>query len=376
MGCVRVRPLRLGKDIASQRRWMHALGGSRSPMALLAQPLHAPSTYDQGRRSVDLHRSQRSNLYSYSYSSGVILAKTKDPKDDNENLHSSMQSEIRLQHTQHDGQQIQKIDERTSADSTAADGDGETLASSDEVAENTTSTLWDQLRSPPNIITLTRMATTPLLAMWVINEQHSLALMGCLVAGASDYLDGYLAKNHGMSTVLGSYLDPMADKVVINALAISLWHIGTLPTALVGLWAIKDFTLLSFGAIYLRKATGSMNIFRNATLSEPLTVQPNTIAKINTALQFATLGMGILEPTLLGGPWMIQFNPDANYSALECLCWMTGGTSVATIVSYIGSAGFSEVATPNSFSASDDGDSKKTITPRSNTSKGVDVHQK
>jgi CDP-alcohol phosphatidyltransferase len=67
----------------------------------------------------------------------------------------------------------------------------------------------EQLRSIPNIITLSRMLSSPLLAYWVVTEQPEKALLGCCVAALSDVADGYLARNYNMSTTLGTYLDPL-----------------------------------------------------------------------------------------------------------------------------------------------------------------------
>lgn len=64
--------------------------------------------------------------------------------------------------------------------------------------------ILEQLKSPPNIITLSRMASTPVLAYWIISEEYKLAIGGCVVAGLSDALDGYLAKNYNMETTVGT----------------------------------------------------------------------------------------------------------------------------------------------------------------------------
>jgi hypothetical protein len=67
----------------------------------------------------------------------------------------------------------------------------------------------EQLTSIPNQITLTRIASAPVLAYWIINHQTNYALIGCFVAGLSDVADGYLARNYDMATTLGTFLDPL-----------------------------------------------------------------------------------------------------------------------------------------------------------------------
>ena len=190
-------------------------------------------------------------------------------------------------------------------------------------------TAWKQLQSLPNIITLTRMASTPILCYWIVQEHYTMALYGCLFAAISDALDGYFAKHHGMSTVLGTYLDPIADKVLVNGLAISLWYTGILPTPLVALWATKDFILLAGTGWYLYKEQHTINFFDMSIATKPLTVTPTTLGKANTGLQFATLAVGIISPVVTTLP----------PSLLPSLCWVTGITTVGSVLSYTGQAG-------------------------------------
>mmetsp|Transcript_13789 Transcript_13789/g.14898 ORF Transcript_13789/g.14898 Transcript_13789/m.14898 type:complete len:305 (-) Transcript_13789:143-1057(-) len=193
-------------------------------------------------------------------------------------------------------------------------------------------TVWEQLQSIPNLITLSRLTSTPLLCYWIVQEDYKLAIFGCLLAGMSDGIDGYIAKNHGGSTVLGTYLDPLADKVLINGLAISLCYSGILPTPLILIWASKDVTLLSGMGFYLLKDQRTINFFHNSVATKPLTVTPSTLGKINTGLQFATLAVGILTPVIpyyLSEPFLLQ-----------SLCWVTGTSSIVTVISYMGQGGF------------------------------------
>jgi len=194
-------------------------------------------------------------------------------------------------------------------------------------------TVWEQLKSVPNIITLTRLASTPLLCYWIVNDEPNLAIVGCLLAGISDVLDGYIAKNHGGSTVLGTYLDPFADKFFINSLAVSLWYSGILPGPLVFLWGSKDFILLGGMGWYLYREHRTINFFSNSIHTKPLTVTPSTLGKANTGLQFATLAIGIVAPVV--PPELLQA------VVLQSLCWVTGASSIITTLSYAaGGQGF------------------------------------
>lgn len=162
--------------------------------------------------------------------------------------------------------------------------------------EDPSSSIWTQLQSPPNILTLTRMASTPILAYWIVSENYNLAIYGCGLAAVSDFLDGYLAKHYGWSTVVGTYLDPLADKILINFLGISLWYSSLLPTPLIVVWAAKDAILLSGTAWYVYQEHQSIDIFRTSVTQKPLKVTPSSVAKMNTALQFATLFTALISP--------------------------------------------------------------------------------
>lgn len=193
---------------------------------------------------------------------------------------------------------------------------------------NATGNWFRQLQSPPNVITLSRIACTPLLSYWIITNQHEAALAGCFLAGLSDGLDGYLAKHHNMATVLGTYLDPFADKLLINALSVSLWCNGTLPTPLVVLWLAKDLVLMSATYFYVAKQTQKGIAVVDPTRT-PLKVQPTFTGKVSTMFQFITLGVGITLPLHAGLD-----------ETLTALCWITGGSTIASVLSYMSFSAF------------------------------------
>jgi cardiolipin synthase len=77
----------------------------------------------------------------------------------------------------------------------------------------------------PNGITLLRLALTPFFVLAVLEANHRLALGIFIVAGISDALDGLLARLLGMRSLLGSYLDPIADKTLL----VTAYVVLTLP---------------------------------------------------------------------------------------------------------------------------------------------------
>jgi cardiolipin synthase (CMP-forming) len=193
--------------------------------------------------------------------------------------------------------------------------------------------LWnqwvEQLKSPPNLLSVGRIVSAPLLSYLIVTNQHNAALVGCFLAGFSDFLDGYLAKHCNLATTLGTYLDPIADKVLINVLSISLWCNGTLPTPLVVLWLGKDVFLLTatYLHVFSKMEKGLSGI---DPLKIPLKVNPTLMSKVNTALQFLTLSIAIIHPVY------------AMEESLNALCWITGGTTVASVLSYVGYSAFTD----------------------------------
>lgn len=76
----------------------------------------------------------------------------------------------------------------------------------------------------PNGITLVRLALVPFFILAVVEGKYAVALAVFLAAGISDGLDGWLARSLGMRSLLGSYLDPIADKaLLVSAFVVLTW---------------------------------------------------------------------------------------------------------------------------------------------------------
>lgn len=162
-----------------------------------------------------------------------------------------------------------------------------------------------QLKSPPNLITLSRILSTPVLSYFIIEQHYDWALFGCLAAGLSDVLDGFLAKRYNMGTVLGTYLDPLADKLLINVLSVSLWYSDILPTPLIVLWLGRDVVLM-VGTYLMVSSSTKVGRFVVDPVNTPLKVEPTNISKVNTAFQFLTLGVGMLQPVYGVPPGILE----------------------------------------------------------------------
>lgn len=168
--------------------------------------------------------------------------------------------------------------------------------SSSSDANDLVGSITKQMKSIPNVITTTRIASTPFISYLILNEQYQYAVGGCIAFGLTDWLDGYIAKNYkGQRTVLGTYLDPLADKIMVNALAASLWQVSLLPGPIVGIWLARDVGLIVTSFAAVSRATKKGNYVINPATT-PLKVEPTMISKVNTVLQFLTISGGMAQP--------------------------------------------------------------------------------
>ncbi len=146
--------------------------------------------------------------------------------------------------------------------------------------------------SIPNLITLGRILLVPIVVWAIWSGAMWAAFVLFLAAGVSDAVDGYLAKRFNMTTVLGAYLDPLADKALIVSIYVTLGIQAVIPGWLVILVVSRDIMIV--GAVVLSWLVGS-----------PVKVKPLLVSKLNTVAQIAfacvvlgSLGFGIEAHTL------------------------------------------------------------------------------
>ncbi len=101
---------------------------------------------------------------------------------------------------------------------------------------------------PPNVITYARLILAPVAALAIAQGRHQEGLWLVLVAGISDGLDGFLARQFRWRSRLGSYLDPLADKLLLVLVFLALAFSGTLHWAVVGLFGLRDLWILGMVA--------------------------------------------------------------------------------------------------------------------------------
>jgi cardiolipin synthase (CMP-forming) len=129
----------------------------------------------------------------------------------------------------------------------------------------------------PNLITLSRLMSVPLMIWLIDGEQFGVAFWVFVGAGISDALDGYIAKRFDCRTRLGALLDPAADKALLSSVYVALDLAGHLPNWLVILVVFRDVTIIG-GFVLIQ------------TIAAPRNFEPLYISKINTLAQIALVG--------------------------------------------------------------------------------------
>jgi cardiolipin synthase len=124
----------------------------------------------------------------------------------------------------------------------------------------------------PNAISLMRMALIAPILVLVTRGEYGWALGLFFVAGFSDGVDGYLAHRFNWTTRLGGLLDPVADKLLMTGMYITLAWIELIPVWLAAVVILRDVVIV-LGAIAY------------SIIVKPVPAEPSRVSKLNTALQ-------------------------------------------------------------------------------------------
>jgi cardiolipin synthase len=147
----------------------------------------------------------------------------------------------------------------------------------------------------PNLLSVLRMGLVPVFIIAVLDGQPIRALILFLVAGVTDALDGFIARIANQQSLLGAYLDPIADKILLTSAYISLSipslnHGVQIPLWITVLVIARDLLIVVM-AVTLALAAGIRNF------------PPSKLSKFNTLVQVVTVlvvlvsaGMPNLEP--------------------------------------------------------------------------------
>lgn len=193
----------------------------------------------------------------------------------------------------------------------------------------------------PNFITLARLLAVPLV-IWLLTGDHYFeATVLFVAAGISDAVDGFLAKRFGWSSLLGAYLDPLADKALLVSVFVALGLKGALPAWLIITVVSRD--VLIVGGIMLAYLLGN-----------PMAVRPLIVSKLNTAAQLLLIafvlgersGLAFLAPVLVPGVVLVAGLTVASAAAylvqwFRHMAGLSGGSDRRTAAGS-GAAGYGE----------------------------------
>jgi CDP-diacylglycerol--glycerol-3-phosphate 3-phosphatidyltransferase len=129
----------------------------------------------------------------------------------------------------------------------------------------------------PNLLTMARVAAVPLIVVIMLSDSREAGFWAAAIFGAAavtDFIDGWLARKWGVVTVLGKFLDPLADKLIVLAALIMLVPFGRVPA-----WAV--FALLAREII----VTG----LRSIASSEGIVIDASDLGKYKTIYQMAAI---------------------------------------------------------------------------------------
>ncbi|HUB30581.1 MAG TPA: CDP-alcohol phosphatidyltransferase family protein [Terracidiphilus sp.] len=158
------------------------------------------------------------------------------------------------------------------------------------------------LRAAPNLLTLLRICLAPFLVAAILENRFEVGFILFLAAGLTDALDGVLARLLKQRTILGQYLDPVADKILLSTLFLVLMHEGLMPVRVTVLVFGRDVCILLVSAI-LYAAAGRREF------------TPSIFGKANTLAQVLAVAVVILNK-LTQEAWVVDLRVFALWATM------------------------------------------------------------
>ncbi len=144
----------------------------------------------------------------------------------------------------------------------------------------------NRFRTTPNLLTLSRICLAPLLVAAILDNHYAIGFGLFVVAGLTDLLDGLLARLLKQYTMLGQYLDPVADKLLLSTLFLVLTYKDLIPARVTAMVIGRDVGILLVAAI-LYAATGRREF------------RPSLVGKGSTLAQLTAVAAVLVQAMLL-----------------------------------------------------------------------------
>lgn len=169
----------------------------------------------------------------------------------------------------------------------------------------------DRYRTTPNLLTLLRICLAPFLVSAILEHHYGVSLVLFVAAGLTDALDGLLARLLKQRTMLGQYLDPVADKLLLSTLFLVLMYQGLIPMRVTVLVFGRDVGILVVAAL-LYAATGRREF------------SPSILGKANTLAQLlAVAAVLLLQLTVIHWPAEVRLVTLFRHVALDSTIVLT-----------------------------------------------------
>jgi cardiolipin synthase (CMP-forming) len=140
----------------------------------------------------------------------------------------------------------------------------------------------NDLQATPNLLTFLRLCLTPFLVLAVLDGHFPMAFALFVLAGVTDALDGLLARLLHQRTLLGQYLDPVVDKLLLSTLFLVMHHEGLISLRVTVLVFARDLGIVMVSAVL--HVTTSIRNFK-----------PSFLGKANTVAQILAVASVILS---------------------------------------------------------------------------------
>jgi CDP-diacylglycerol--glycerol-3-phosphate 3-phosphatidyltransferase len=135
----------------------------------------------------------------------------------------------------------------------------------------------------PNLVTMGRVVLVPLVLIFIDNFSPLRSFIASLLylgAAAGDALDGYLARSRGEVSMLGKFLDPLADKLIVTAVLVFMVALGRVPAWVVVVFIGRDLAI---------------NGLRSVASAQGLVIAASEGGKVKTALQLVAIMMLLIH---------------------------------------------------------------------------------
>jgi len=172
--------------------------------------------------------------------------------------------------------------------------------------------MQERILNIPNLLTLGRILLTPFIVYAILIHEPKLALLLMAIAGLTDMLDGAIARYFNQRSIVGAYMDPLADKLMLIGSVVTLYVIGEVPLFLFIAVVFRDVIII-IGAIAYEMVT------------HKLKMEPSLASKATTFLQI----MFVLS-TLAGMAWQVP-----GEIVQQILLWLTFAFTCLSGIQYM-----------------------------------------